>query len=392
MENKFLKYLLNLHHQMPYGLRQRYLPIIKALRNVRSVVLPLHFFEGEEPTSGERLKIAFLGWDGRIENYWLKKLFTSQKQIGKSTPIPLWKTENYLKHNIHNVDLVIIETNSIARKFMPSDSGFLLPRWLEMKMDIEKSLKIMSRREFQRLIRKYHLTFEKRYSEADFRLFYERMYLPYISVRHKDAAVLADYNQFLNNIFRKKGSQLYFVMKDGEPVAGSIDETKEDSVRMSGIGILDGNEDIKRMGVITASYFFQALEYHQRNIKFVNIGGTSPILTDGLTVYKYSLGAQLFETVRKCENYLRLIPLTRSVAIRSMLRANPFISINDNQYQRNIFIDPGMEEARMKLQHTMKETSFDNIKKTNIFCFNNEELVMEWIRTEGYQGVNVSNY
>jgi hypothetical protein len=250
----------------------------------------------------------------------------------------------------------------------------------------------MSRPEFQRLIRKNNLTCEIRNSEADFRFFFERMYIPYISVRHQDAAVLADYNQFLNNIFRKKGSQLYFVLKDGEPIAGSIDEIKKDYIRMSGIGILDGREDIKKMGVITALYYYQALEYKQRNIKNINMGGTSPILTDGLTIYKLSLGAQLFETVRKCETYIRLMPLTRSGAIRKVLSANPFISIHEGSYQRNIFIDPEKEENKDHLLHLMKTTRFDNIKTTRIFCFNNEQLVTEWIRNEGYPEVEVKKF
>jgi hypothetical protein len=392
MKNGFIQHVLNLHHRMPYGIRSSYLPLIKVLRNARSLILPLRCFEGEEFSSGESLKIAYLGWDEKIENYWLTKLFRKYRQTGSVSYVPIMRIEKYLQRPIRNYDLAVIETNRFARPFISVKTGFLLPRWLEMQMDIEKSIHIMRQPEFQRLIRKYNLTCEIRNTEADFRFFFERMYIPYISLRHKDAAVLTDYNQFLNNIFRKKGSQLYFILKDGEPVAGSVDEIKKDYVRMSGIGILDGREDIRKMGVITALYYFQALEYNRRKIKSINLGGASPVLTDGLTSYKLSLGGHLFETVRKCEMYLQLIPLTRSDATRKVLSANPFISIHENLYKRNIFVDPEKEESKDYLLHLMKKTSMDHMKTTRIFCFNNDAMVKEWMRMAGHLEAEVMKY
>jgi hypothetical protein len=376
---------------MPYGIRKGYMPAIKALRNVRSFVLPLTCYEGEELSSGEHLKIAYLGWDERVAHYWLKRFFRRSEQSKGKFYVPVWKIKNYLLRNTSGYDLAIMEAKMFTRRFIPSREGFVLPRWLEMQIDIEKTLHILGRSEYQRLIRKNDLTYEKRSSEADFRLFYEKMYLPYISIRHKDAAVLADYKQFLNNIFRKKGSQMYFIIKEGIPVAGSIDEIKKDFVRMSGIGILDGREDLLRMGVIPALYYFQSLEYKRRKIRSVNIGGSSPILTDGLTQFKYSIGAQLFETIRKCETYVGLIPLTRSRAIRKVFSANPVISINEKLYQRNIFVDPEEEDMIDHLQNILKRTSFDYIRKTKIFCFNNSEIVRDWIHNRGYQGIEVLN-
>jgi hypothetical protein len=100
----------------------------------------------------------------------------------------------------------------------------------------------------------------------------------------------------------------------------------------------------------------------------------------------------LFETVRSCENYIWLVPLTHSPAIRRALSANPFISIRDNSYQRNIFVDPGEDGDKKYVLDTLNRTNFDNIKATRIFCFNNMETVNEWIHNAGYKEVKVVPY
>jgi hypothetical protein len=373
---------------MPFGIRRMYMPAMKLLRLIRSFAMPLSCFEGEEYSSGDYMKVAYLGWDKAIISYWLKRLFNQEKQVQVKKLIPVWEIDRYFKKNADHYDLALVEMNSWNKKFTRINSGYIFPRWLEMKMDIEKSINLMKDSDKTRRIRKHGLSVEKRYSEADFKLFYDRMYKPFISAQHKDAAVLADYKYFLN-IFRRKGSQLYFIMKDGEPVAGSLHETRGNNIRMSGLGILDGREDIKKLGVIGAIYYFQALDYSQRNIKSVSIGRTSPILTDALTRFKLYLGGMAFETVHKEEEYVWLIPVFDSKAARYVLSSNPFVSITKKGYQRNIFFNPEIDKNKNDFLLKLKRTTCENIKITKIFCLTSAEILTDWIRPEESAGIEI---
>jgi hypothetical protein len=376
---------------MPFGIRRLYMPIMRILREMRSSILPLYSFEGEELSTGNQIRVAYLGWDERISSYWVERLFRQKKQIRTYDLVPVWKTSKYLRNNKDKYDFGIIEINDFVKRIIRIKSGFLLPRWLELRLDIDASVKILTKEDILRRIRKHSLTVERRYSEDDFCFFYERMYKPYVGIRHRDSAVIGDY-RYLLNIFKRKGSELYFVIKDGQPIAGSINEIINNTLRMSSLGILDGREDILRMGVIGALYFFQANEYYKRGIASVNIGGTSPILMDGLTQFKLSLGGKLAYTNYLGNQFIWLRPLVDSKAIRGLLAANPFISISEKSYYRNIFVDPEKENAKDELLRALKHTKCDDIKATRIYCFDNLNLAQEWVDKDEYGGVEFLKY
>ena len=123
----------------------------------------------------------------------------------------VWSVYKYFIENKERYDLVIIEMNSYTKKFIKSDAGFLIPRWLEMQLDFDKALKSMKKQGVLKSINRHSLTFEKKSTIKDLKFFYERMYKPYIVKRHKDAAVISDFRYYLN-LLRRKGSQLFFVL------------------------------------------------------------------------------------------------------------------------------------------------------------------------------------
>lgn len=391
MREAVYRYAKALHHSIPYCIRRVYLPLISSIGLIRSFYLRLYSIYGEEYSSGTHLRFAYLGLDERILSYYTSRLFKNKVQVKREEVIPVWHAYKYFKSRSGQYDLVIIEINRFTRKHIRFESGFLLPRWLETQLIVRDSLKILSKGDVARRIRKYALTCVKSKTIEDFALFYDRMYKPYISSRHKDAAVVADYKYF-HNIFRNKGTQMYFILQDGEPVAGSIDEIRYDKIRMSGLGILDGRDDLKRKGVIGALYYFQVLDYSLRNITSVLLGGTSPILTDGLTQYKLSVGAEAADKQYIGDQFLWLLPLGDTAAVRGVLKSNPFISIVKDDLYRNIFVEAENENDESSFMRFYDQTKCNNIHSTRVFCFNSSELISEWIKNSGLQAVEVFEF
>lgn len=393
MKKLIVEYLKKFHHFIPFGIRRVYDPFIKLARITASFLLPIYYFEGEEHTSGSPIKLAYLGRDNRILNYWVERFLRPDFQVRKTKLIPIWRVNAFFKDYAaqNEVDIAIIEINKITRKFIKNKPGFILPRWLETYMMVDKSFNIMDKGDVSRRIRKNSLSAEIRNSVEDFHFFYERMFKPYISMRHKEAAVIPDYKYFLN-IFKKKGSYICFIRLDGELVAGSIFAYFKGVPKLTALGIIDGREDIKRLGVIGALYYFQVIECQHQNIEKLFLGGTSPILTDGLTKFKLALGSEATEAKYFENQFLWLLPFTDSKAVREILHTNPFISLDENRLNENIFVDIDNGADEKNLIDLIEHTKSDNIHSTKVFCFNNKDLVSKWIENSQHIEVEVLDF
>ena len=146
------------------------------------------------------------------------------------------------------------------------------------------------------------------------------------------------------------------------------------------------------MGAIGAIYYFEVHNCIEKGMKSMGIGGTSPILTDGLTTYKLSLGGKAEDIRYFNGKYLWFMPLKDSIAIRNILKSNPFIfRIKDSLY-RSIFVDPSEYNDKEEFIKYINHINCGNIKGTKIYCFNDTDKITSWIKEEGYQDIQVMNY
>jgi hypothetical protein len=392
MKNVIIKHIKKIHYRIPLGIRKLYMSFVDLVRKLRYYILPLYLYNGIEKISNSHLKIAFLALDKTISFYWMNRFLKEDYKFKKKKMIPVWKLHKYFNRNNESYDLAVIEINNYTRKFAKADMGFLVPRWFQMQLDTnESAIKQMYKLGIIRRIKKYALTFEKKHTVEDYKFFYQRMYTPYTCSRHKNSAIIMDYKYFMEKS-REKGAQLGFICKDGKPVAGTFIDLIGDKFRMCFAGILDGREDIMKMGVNGAIFYFDVVNFIKKGIKSINIGGSSPILTDGLTKYKISLGARAEDLKNFQSQYLWFIPLKDSIAIRKVLKLNPLIfRIEDNLY-RLIFVDPSEYNDKEEFIRYINHINLDNIKGTKIYCFNDTDKVASWIKEEGYRDIQVLDY
>lgn len=384
-------FLKKIHHNIPPQIRIIYMFAIDLARKFRYYILLLYMFEGKEKVSGAPLKIAYLGWDSRIASYFTERFFKEKYYTYKKNMIPVWSVYKHFKKNKEDCDLVIVEANNFTENFAAKRGGFILPRWFEMRIYTDEFNKELKKSDVARRVRKHSLSYEKRYTTDDFKFFYHRMYMPFIKGRHRESAVLSDY-KYLHRRFKKTGVHVGFIMKDGNPVAGSFTEIKDKNYRLTGMGILDGREDIMRMGVSGAIYYFEVNDCIEKGIKSVSIGGTSPILTDGLTQFKLSLGGQADDIKFFIKQYEWFMFLKDSPALRNILKSNPFIHKIKNDLYNSVFVESSEYKDKDDFFRFIKHNNCKNTKGTKINCLDNPDKIIRWIKEEGYQDIQVFKY
>ena len=391
MKKKLISFFKRIHHSIPPDFQIIYMFFINILRKFKYCILPVYLYKGNEKTGGQPLNIVYIGWDIRICNYWTNRLMDKSLLVEKKGMIPVWKVHNHLNINKVLYDMAIVEMNNLTKIFARRNTGFLIPRWFEMQIDNKDGIIKVRKKDIKRRIRKYSLTFKKDFSKSDIKFFYERMFIPFISKRHGDNAVLCDYAYFLNK-FKKKGSRLNFILKDGKPIAGSFTELIGKTLRLTGVGIIDGREDILKMGVIGAIYYFEMLHANEEGVKSINVGGTSPILTEGLTKFKLSLGSKAADIKYFIDLSLWFAPLKDSSALINCLKSNPFIHRVKNNLYRTIFIDQLDYDDKSEFYTLIKHTNCCNLKGTMVFCIGDHDKINEWIKEEGLQDFQVLDY
>jgi hypothetical protein len=382
MTEKLIILLKRIHYRSPLWLSRAYLPLVHIVERLQALTLQVNFIEGKERESGAFLRIAYFGNDTRILSYFAGILFREVSAITGVSWINVWKIDSFTRNNIHKTDLNIVETTSLTRSFINSGKGFFIPRWLDTLIDVENSLQAIMKNDTQKQINKYGFSCEERFSDDDLKFFYERMFLPYINSRHKKSSVRADFSYFLKR-FRKTDSRLFFLMKDKVPVAASFNERIDGLIKFSGLGILDGKREILNMGAIRALYYYMLTYYKKTNIDIINFGGTSPLLSDGLTQFKLSMRA--FPNKKKLfgDKSLLLVPVKRTPALEAVLKSNPFIFIAQKDFYRAVFVDPTKLDSKHDFMKIIKKTRYKKIAGTKIFCLNgNTQKISQWIQEE----------
>lgn len=366
-----MSFIKKIFHSSPRIVTTTYSKLYSFWSKIRSLWLPIHLYKGTLTGSSNTLYFAYFGWNPLFMSYWLVKMFDQYEQVPGKKRISAWRINRFLSENKLKCDMAIVElSKGFTSRIAKEANGFILPRWLKMYLDIERSLTLIRKgSRVIRRIRQHSLEVEYSSKPEDFKFFYERMHKPYIQKRHNDSAFIEDYKDMLND-FNRKESTIYFILKDGVRVAALYEQNAEEFPHMYAIGVLDASPDIMKLGVVGALYYYSLENHHNNNISRVNIGGTSPLLTDGLTKFKLSLGAFVSEIENQDSIRLNLIPLTNSSGVEEFLSSNAFIYFENGGVDCAMFrAEELTEESEIAFQKQYDKTSSIGVKKTSVFVF-----------------------
>ncbi len=372
-----IKYLKKIYHLSPLFVMKAYLYLYSSYCKIRSNFLPLYVIEGLPNDSFHVLRLCYFGWDRKILGHWLKRIFQKYDQIQYIKLVPFWRIHKYLKYETLGCDLAILELNNeYIRKYTKNETGFVLPRWVKMYMDVELSLSLINKdRDILRLIKKNDLSMEKGSTDEDFQFFYDKMYMPNVITRHNDGPVIEEYKIMLKE-FQICDSTIYFVIKDGQRVAGMYVQFFERPF-LHALGTINGSNDVLKMGAISALYYFVLKDQMEHNVKHINIGGTSPLMKDGLTRYKLSLGAKVLEYQKQDSPRLKWLPLVNSSSVTDFLTSNAFVYIENENLYCAIFKDEAKKEPLRNYQKLYCRSTAMGLDKPRVFYFNSKNMLSE---------------
>jgi hypothetical protein len=166
------------------------------------------------------------------------------------------------------------------------------------------------------------------------------------------------------------------------PVAASFNERKNGMIKFSGVGVLDASLEYFKMGCIRVLYYFMMDQYDKEQIDTVHFGGTSAILSDGLTQFKNTLRAFPAPDDHFKDGTIWLVPLTRTVALKKVLGSNPFILVNKGQCYRAVFMASTDFQKKKQFLSFMKRYRLRKLAGTKIFCWDDPAKFQNWIEEE----------
>ncbi len=290
------------------------------LKNLARLNLPLYQCESET------MKMVFAGYSSTKRDYFFRLLPEGNCHhtfLGRRW---FWQVPAIIKS--YNPDLVISEVSSISFTHFQNSNGYILPVWVAMRINIDRPIDDICKRsashfsDVLKRIRKYNLTYEILTDEDSFNFFNEKLYLPYITKRHGEEAIIDD----LKKIWESSPSPVLMAIKEeGKIVAGSLIQKTGDYLYGLRLGILDGNEEYLRHGVGGAIYYYGILEGQKMGCRYLDVGSTRSFLTDGLTKYKISLGAEFVLDKTTLKECLWLGFNEKSDAAKEFMFSNPFI-------------------------------------------------------------------
>jgi hypothetical protein len=274
------------------------------------------------------VRFIYAGYSSIKRNYYSRLLFNtneysfSGRKLFSDIPALV---------NKDGTDLVICEISPVVLKYFQKNNGYIIPEWTTTRIDIDRPMNEICHRNISdfsnvlRRIRKYNLTYEILTGLKDFEYFNEKIYIPYISKRYGDEALIDDLKKFWNS---SPSPVIMAVKEEGIIVGAALIRITDESVFMIRVGLLDGNDEYRLHGVIGALYYFSIVEGQLKNCKYLDLGGTRPFLTDGLTKFKMGLGATFIPELSSQKEYLWLAVNENSSGAKDVLARNPFMHVD----------------------------------------------------------------
>jgi hypothetical protein len=293
------------------------------IKHLARVNMPVYKFESDTT------KFVYAGYSSIKKNYYAKLFLNGNYHSAYLGRKWFWQIPGLI--NSANLDMAVSEISMITMDHFQKRDGYILPEIIIMRINIDKPISEICKRSVSdfpdiiRLIRKYNLTYELLTDNESFQYFNERIYLPYITKRHGDEALIEDLNRIWNSV----PSPWLLAIKEEEVIVGAALIRKSgDCIYLLRLGLIDGNEEYRRHGVIGALYYFCILEGQKMGCRYLDIGGTRPFLTNGLTKYKLGLGGEFVSDFSTTNEYLWLGVNEYSSGAREFFSKNPFMHLS----------------------------------------------------------------
>ncbi len=368
-----------LHKLLPFWLRNSFTPLFQC------IYLPCYVFVSPSD-SDNRISMAYLGMSPARARIWAKRICGENYTESLQSPrIWYWQLARHLDEKAPDCQLVLVETCPLTERMLAHKPGFKIPIWIQLALDATltfeqlKRASLRLRDEIPRTIRKYSLQLDISTNPDELDEFIARMHVPFISGRHQEVAFLASKESILQ-IF--ESSELLYITKDGERIAGVMLHCRNNIGSLHYIGVKDNKVEHLKTGCIGALYYFALLRSIEKGMQSLHFGGTSPFLTDSLTFFKLSFRPSAIQNTFIPDHFVKLMLRRKTPELLNFLQKNPFISIGDKlEFVRNVYVDSRKIESLAAFDDVFKKIACNNVAATRVYVEGDINFIRECLQS-----------
>lgn len=327
----------------------------------------LFLFKGNEKYSGVNLKSLVIG--SRTMARYLSNLIYSGnpelKEVGQAS----LRGPNLESSFFPEVDMILEVTHRSFSQFLPTDGFIIIPKEVYFTLDLSDPLEMIfgklnrRRRRSIRTIEKLGYSYEVTHDKAKFKLFYYKMYYPYITKRYRDLAKPESF-AYLKPLFRNGG--LLLVKRNDRYISGILHCLQNETVWTPCMGIFEeeARDEYVRRPAGDALLYFLILWAKNQGYKRLDYGNSRPFLNDGVVHYKTEWRMKVHER----GEWVILASLCNfGRGVRSFLVNNPFMFLDQQHLNGCVFVDRQHPVTKGEVEHLFKQYYISGMSSLFVF-------------------------
>ncbi|HZA65793.1 MAG TPA: hypothetical protein VE592_02535, partial [Geminicoccaceae bacterium] len=262
------------------------------IRPLASLILPVETRRGRT-RSGADSTLLVVG-RGRLLEYLSRRFFRDEPASEPGPPVALHRLRDRLADAIDAADLVLALVPRVVAAHAAGAALLRVPAYVDFLLPTSEVAELKaarpSLRKHVRRVRRSPLVGRISHDPAAFEQFYFQFYLPSIADRHRDLAE----RQPLRVLRRRcRFGGILWVERDGVALSSNLYELRGDTMNLLVSGRRSSGDAALDTQVGLASYLFPIDLACERGCTSVHLGGTVPVLSDGVFRYKRAWGARV---------------------------------------------------------------------------------------------------
>ncbi len=218
--------------------------------------------------------------DGKTLRYIQRMAFTECTKVENCGYIPSITAHKLTRRN---ADLVVVGTNCLLTKHFARHGFYILPQWVRTILHVKappdahidrlgRKIQNDVRRNLRRL-KDNGISYRITHDPDWFDMFYHSMYKPLAIARYGDLSILRPYKYVKHSFNSGCGIA---ISKNGEDIAGEIAYIRDLCLYSTSVGVLNGDVNIARSGVLQAFYCCDLILAYDHGCNQIDIGASRP--------------------------------------------------------------------------------------------------------------------
>ncbi|MFO8077843.1 MAG: hypothetical protein R6U21_04300 [Thermoplasmatota archaeon] len=289
--------------------------------------------QGREKKSGKKISIRFRGDIDSIQ--FLLDFLNIEKNSTRIIENKTKKRDLNSAQLMNEHDLELHQSDSFFRKYFQQKGFLVFPEHISMILDVSKPVDRIIQQVSSSITEDLKKAEKKDYKVEvtddyqKFVLFYERMYVPYVSWKHGSKKRIATFASIKH--LWLQGAKIVLIKEKKEYIFGGIFLKENEKIVTHYAGLAKGKFYHLQHGIMAWSYYHLIVIAKKMNCSFIDFGTAHPFLSDGLLRYKAKWRMSIQKTSPFVSDIFSLKIHKKSEPLMSVFLNNPFLFFDKNK-------------------------------------------------------------